>query len=60
MWMGGPVPLGYDVRDRGLVINEQEATTVRRIFDLYLDLGSVREVVEELNHVTDPLRNSLH
>lgn len=48
MWMGGPIPLGYDVKDRGLVINEAEARTVRRIFELYLDLGSVRLVEEEL------------
>ncbi|MEQ8441303.1 MAG: recombinase family protein [Alphaproteobacteria bacterium] len=42
MWMGGPVPLGYDVRDRKLLVNEDEAVTVRQIFDLYLELGSVR------------------
>ena len=33
MWMGGKVPLGYDVRDRKLVINEAEAATVRRVFE---------------------------
>ena len=33
MWMGGPLPLGYDVRDRLLVVNEAEAALVRRIFD---------------------------
>src|SRR3954466_1020163 len=32
MWMGGSVPLGYDVRDRKLVANEAEAATIRRIF----------------------------
>lgn len=42
MWMGGPVPLGYDVQDRKLLVNETEAVTVRRIFDLYLETGSVR------------------
>ena len=30
--MGGPPPLGYDVRDRKLVVNENEAELVRRIF----------------------------
>ena len=30
--MGGPVPLGYDVQDRKLLINETEAETVRLIF----------------------------
>ncbi len=33
MWMGGYVPLGYDVMDRKLVVNEDEAATVRGIFE---------------------------
>jgi site-specific DNA recombinase len=37
MWMGGNVPLGYDVRDRKLVINEAEAVTVRLIFRRYAE-----------------------
>src|SRR5271168_2686527 len=41
MWMGGNVPLGYDVRDRKLVVNEAEASTVRMIFQRYAELGSV-------------------
>ena len=44
MWMGGTVPLGYDVptdASRALVLNEAEATTVRTIFKTYLELGSV-------------------
>src|ERR1700674_2726541 len=35
MWMGGVVPLGYDVKERKLVVNEAEAETVREIFRLY-------------------------
>lgn len=42
MWMGGNTPLGYDVADRKLVINQAEARDVRRIFEAYIDLGSVR------------------
>src|SRR5256885_16115935 len=42
MWMGGTVPLGYDVGDRRLVINEAEAYQVRQIYQRYLELGSVR------------------
>jgi site-specific DNA recombinase len=42
MWMGGLVPLGYDVIDRRLVVNQSEAETVREIFRRYLELGSVR------------------
>lgn len=40
MWMGGPLPLGYDVRDRLLVINETEAALVRRIFHDFVTLRS--------------------
>jgi len=47
MWMGGNPPLGYDLRDRTLVINPDEADTVRRLFALYLELGGVRRVKEE-------------
>ncbi|WP_313670759.1 recombinase family protein [Sandarakinorhabdus sp.] len=49
MWMGGPVPLGYDVQDRKLVVNQTEAETVRLIFDRYLQLGSVVATVESLD-----------
>ena len=42
MWMGGPPPLGYDVRDKKLVVNVAEARTVRQLFAAYLDLGSTR------------------
>ena len=49
MWMGGTVPLGYDVRDRRLVVNAKEAETVRLIFRLYVELRSVRQVRNELD-----------
>ncbi len=49
MWMGGTVPLGYDVRDRRLVVNETEAELVRHIMRRYLTLDSVQEVAAELN-----------
>jgi site-specific DNA recombinase len=47
MWMGGLPPLGYDAVDKKLVINEDEATVVRALFDLYLELGSVRKLQAE-------------
>ncbi len=50
MWMGGPVPLGYDAVDRKLVINEAEAKTVRHIHDRYLALGTIRHLKAELDH----------
>src|SRR6266852_3466923 len=49
MWMGGTVPLGYDVRDHRLVVNPKEAATVRLIFQLYIELRSVRQVRDELD-----------
>jgi DNA invertase Pin-like site-specific DNA recombinase len=42
IWMGGPVPLGYDLGNRELLVNPQEAELVRQIFALYLEKGSVR------------------
>jgi DNA invertase Pin-like site-specific DNA recombinase len=48
MWMGGWAPLGYDVRDRKLVVNEAEATVVRRIFDRFAKCGSATTIVREL------------
>jgi hypothetical protein len=50
LWMGGPVPLGYDVRDRRLVVNNAEAKTVRRLFVRYLALGTVRRLKDEADH----------
>ena len=51
MWMGGNVPLGYDARERTLVINPAEATTVRRIFALYRQHCCVRRVKEEADRL---------
>jgi DNA invertase Pin-like site-specific DNA recombinase len=48
LWMGGNVPLGYDVRDRKLVVNEAEAKTVRLIYRRYLELGSVHALKDDL------------
>ena len=48
IWMGGTVPLGYDVRDRKLVVNEAEANSVRHVLRSYLALGSVRLLREQL------------
>ncbi len=49
MWMGGVVALGYDVRERRLVVNQDEAATVRHIFRRYLELGSVRLLKDDLD-----------
>src|SRR5215469_859884 len=49
IWMGGTVPLGYDLRQRRLVINQAEAQLVRQIYQRYLELGSVRLLKLELD-----------
>lgn len=49
MWMGGTIPLGYDVKDRKLIANEGEAATVRLIFERYLALGCVSRLKIDLD-----------
>ena len=48
MWMGGFVPMGYDAKDRKLVINEAEAATVRTIFERFLSIGSATTLAKQL------------
>ena len=49
MWMGGTIPLGYDVKNRKLVINEQEADRVRRFSANTLRLAASRNCGPTLN-----------
>src|SRR5881227_3373526 len=49
MWMGGTVPLGYDIKNRKLVVNEVEAETVRLIFRRYLAVGCVSKLQIDLD-----------
>ena len=49
MWMGGTVPLGYDAKDRKLVVNKAEARRVEDIYRRYLRLKSVRALQVELD-----------
>jgi DNA invertase Pin-like site-specific DNA recombinase len=48
MWMGGMPPLGYDVKDRKLIVNDDEARTVVGIYRRYLALKSVHAVKDAL------------
>src|SRR5271154_6981328 len=48
IWVGGVVPLGYRVNERKLVIDDDEAETVRLIFNRYLELGSLGALIDEL------------
>ena len=51
MWMGGVVPLGYDLKERNLVVNQGEADTVRLLFRRYLELGTVRRLKEAADNL---------
>lgn len=55
MWMGGFVPMGYDVKDRKLVVNEAEAATVRMIFERFAALGSASTLARALQ--AEEIRN---
>jgi site-specific DNA recombinase len=48
-WTGGTVPLGYEARDKKLVVNKTEAETVRTIFRLYIEVKSFGRLVAELD-----------
>src|SRR5258708_15267086 len=55
LWMGGRVPLGYDPKDGTVVVNSPQAETVRTLFRLYRELGTVRllkEAADRLGLVT--------
>ena len=58
MWTGGRPVLGFDVEEKKLVVNDEEAGQVREIYDLYLKLGSLLTVVQELNR--RKLKNKTH
>ena len=48
IWVGGNLPLGYELKEGKIVIVEKEAELVRSIFRRYLELGSVNELVRDL------------
>src|SRR5215217_7723767 len=48
IWMGGNLPLGYEVKDKKLIINAEEAERVRTIFARYLELRSLNDLLRDL------------
>ena len=50
IWMGGCVPLGYDLVERKLLINPVEAKLVRHIYERYVTLKSANQLIEELRN----------
>ena len=57
MWMGGYLPLGYDLGDRKLVVNEVEAESIRHIYRRYLEVKSLPALVNDL--FADGIRTKL-
>ena len=51
LWMGGNVPLGYEADGRTLKVVESEAKSVRTVFQLYLELGTVQRVKTEVDRL---------
>ena len=49
MWMGGYPVLGYEVKDRKLIVNEAEAATVRKIFERFVRVGSITTLARTLS-----------
>lgn len=60
MFMGGTPPLGYDIKDKKLIINHKQADTVRFIFKCYLEHGNVKDLHIHLKQsgITSPLRTT--
>src|SRR5262245_12377017 len=48
IWMGGWAPLGYDVKNRKLVVNKAEAATVRMVFQRFAKAGSATKLAQAL------------
>jgi site-specific DNA recombinase len=49
LWMGGYTPLGYEVKDRKLIIEEKDAEIIRRIFTRFTEVRSVTDIVREIS-----------
>jgi DNA invertase Pin-like site-specific DNA recombinase len=48
LWVGGPLPLGYELKDGKLTVVEDEAERVRVIFRRYLEVSGINELVRDL------------
>ncbi|WP_281648147.1 recombinase family protein [Parendozoicomonas sp. Alg238-R29] len=49
MWMGGAVPLGYEVKDRKLVVNRGEKKVVQIIYETFIETRSLTETCYRIN-----------
>ncbi len=51
IWMGGVPPLGYDPKDRELLVNDKEAKIVQLIYQKFLEVESITETVRAINQL---------
>ena len=60
MFMGGNIPVGYDLENRKLVVNQADAAFVRSLFERYLALGDVTKLKRELDrqHIRSKVRTT--
>ena len=59
LWVGGNLPLGYEMKDGKIAVAEEEAELVRSIFRRYLELGSVNELLRDLRERNIRTKNRL-
>jgi site-specific DNA recombinase len=48
LWVGGPLPLGYELKDSKLLVVKEEAERVRLIFRRYLEVSGINELARDL------------
>ena len=48
LWMGGYTPLGYEIKDRKLIIEEKDAQIIRRIFTRFTETRSITDIIREM------------
>lgn len=62
MWMGGVPPIGYDIKERRLVPNEEHAAFIHMIYERYLELESIGHLAEDLRRrqIKTPVRLTQH
>lgn len=59
-WMGGTVPLGYQIKEKKLVVEPAEAEVARNLFKLYLEKKSIKNLITELNSTNNNIRQRIN
>jgi site-specific DNA recombinase len=59
LWVGGNLPLGYEMKDGKIAVVEEDAELVRSIYRRYLELGGVNELLRDLKERNIRTKNRL-